>query len=192
MFSFKLASVSYSQMSVCRAGSLTRLNASHTTGVSEGQPERVPESEKDGRRECWLAFMKASQTDGQCDGWLATIPPAATLRFPFPARGRGRKRRGRNVTRFRRLRRHRLTNFLPNCPPEFVWGRFEQKPTCFHQRTDQRSGMNGLRTPGPGVTVAGERLLLAMETAESAAKRKSCTWHRASLAPGLVSTPRSR
>jgi hypothetical protein len=38
-------------------------------------------------------------------------------------------------------------------------GRSEQKPIPFLQLTDQRSGMNGHGTPGPGVTVAGERPL---------------------------------
>ena len=50
---------------------------------------------------------------------------------------------------------------LPNPPPRIDWGWFEQKLTRFLQRTDQRSGMNGHGTPGPGVTVAGERLLAA-------------------------------
>jgi hypothetical protein len=40
-------------------------------------------------------------------------------------------------------------------------GLVEQKPTRILQRTDQRSGMNGQDTPGPGVTIAGERRRVA-------------------------------
>jgi len=86
-----------------------------------------------------------------------TVPrstPDPSSKKPLPVSGR------REVGQSRKRERsdQPLQSILPDRPPMAAWGRSEQKNRSrFLQRTDQRSGMNGHGTPGPGGAVAGER-----------------------------------
>jgi len=74
-----------------------------------------------------------------------------SLTLPVPRRGGG------GLITKRRVLAATAANPFAEPAPHVQWGRSEQTPTRFLQLTDERSGMNGLGTPGTGVAVAGER-----------------------------------
>jgi hypothetical protein len=76
---------------------------------------------------------------------VMVLLPAATLRFPFTARGRGRKGRGENNQQFLAVCGDAAQPVCRIHPPEFDGGEYEQKRSRFDQRTEMRSGMHGGR-----------------------------------------------
>jgi hypothetical protein len=76
---------------------------------------------------------------------VMVLLPAATLRFSFTARGRGRKGRGENNQQFLAVCGDTAQPVCRIHPPEFDGGEYEQKRSRFDQRTEMRSGMHGGR-----------------------------------------------
>jgi hypothetical protein len=93
------------------------------------------------------AWSRGNGTPESPSGRLAVMVllTAATLRFPFTARGRGRKGRGENNQQFLAVCGDTAQPVCRIHPPEFDGGEYEQKRSRFDQRTEMRSGMHGGR-----------------------------------------------